>query len=83
MGSTNEQRGFVMSDDNDRITNKDVLNTLNQMKDNHLNHIERNTEDTNKKLDKIMDNASKAFWVIVGFYILFFLEDILIKLVGG
>ena len=71
-----------MSDD-DRITNKDLNNTLMQMKDNHLNHIERNTEDTNKKLDKIMSSASKAFWVIIGFYILFFLEDILIKVAGG
>lgn len=71
-----------MSDD-DRITNKDINNTLNQMKDNHLNHIQKNTEKTNEALEKIMSNASKAFWVIIGFYIIFFLEDILIKVMGG
>ena len=63
-----------MSDD-DKITNKDINNTLTQMKDNHLNHIQRNTEDTNKLLNKI-------WWIFLGAFIFFAGEEIIMHIWG-
>lgn len=64
-----------MSDD-DRVTNKDVLNELTNQRTNHLTHIERNTEGTNKILNKI-------WWIFFGAFIFFAAEDIYFHFMTG
>ena len=49
--------------DEDKITNKDLHNVLTNMKDNHLAHIEKNTEETNKILSSGLGVISKLFWI--------------------
>ena len=68
-----------MGDDGDRITNKDVLNTLTDMKDNHLNHIEKNTEETNRHFRSLL-------WIVkllLGALILWAVEQHFIQYMFG
>ena len=52
-----------MSDGKNEITNKDLHDVLNNMKDNRLSHIEKNTEETNRLLSNGLSVISKLFWI--------------------
>lgn len=47
------------------ISNKEVLDTLKDMKDNHLSHIQENTAETNRLLKTFVGALSKIMWIFV------------------
>ena len=75
-----------MSDD-DKITNKDINNTLTSMKDNHLNHIQKNTEATNRLLEYFKKEyeagkgkVNRIIWGFAVFGVVFMIEQWLLEM---
>ena len=54
---------YRYENEDEKVTNKDLHNVLTNIKDNHLNHIEKNTEETNRILSNGLSVISKLFWI--------------------
>lgn len=64
---------------NDDVTNRELLRTLDKMESNHLTTIQSNTSETNQHMKMLI----KIVWILIGLGITFLLEDIFIHMTGG
>lgn len=68
-----------MGEDDDRITNKDIIGAINRQTDNHLHHIQKYSEETSR-------NMKALVWIVkllLGALILWAIEQHFIQFMFG
>ena len=64
---------------NEDVSNRELLRTLDKMESNHLTTIQNNTAETNHHMKMLI----KIVWILIGLGITFILEDIVVRILGS